>query len=310
MSSTLTPILLIAWRRPDTIKQVIKALRAAAPSRIYVACDGPDQIRRGESDKVSETQRIIDEEIDWGCQIVKLYSDTNQGCRRGVARAITWFFEHESEGIILEDDCVPHPDFFQYCSELLNYYRHDTRVWCITGDNFQYGHKRGDSSYYFSKYPHCWGWATWRRAWAHYSSNFDFWPAWKKSKHWRHLFPKSSQRQHWEMVFDSVHQGHTDSWALPWMACVWRASGLTATPQENLVQNIGFGNDASHTNDSSSKQSLPARGLGLPLRHPARVLPDQEADEYVFRNVFAKTRPGNAAASRLWTKLRRFFLGP
>jgi hypothetical protein len=303
------PVLLLAWRRPETVKKVIASVRSVAPEVVYVACDGPNPASAEEAEKVSETRRMIDNEINWDCRILKFYSDTNQGCRRGVEKAITWFFEHESEGIILEDDCVPHADFFSFCAELLERYRNDQRVACITGDNFQSGARPGGSSYYFSKYPHCWGWATWRRAWTHYSAEFDFWPAWKKSKHWRHLFLKSSERQHWEMVFDSVHQGRTDSWALPWMACVWRASGLTATPQENLVQNIGFGKDASHTNNSSSKLSLPARGLGLTLRHPAHVLPDQDADDYVFRNVFAGTRARNAVASKFSTTLRRFLMG-
>ena len=133
-----TPLLLIAWRRPHTLRQVIDSIRAQAPTRLFVACDGPNPDRPGEADKVAATRSVIEEEIDWSCQINRLYSDTNQGCRLGVSRAIAWFFDHVEEGIILEDDCVPHPDFFLYCTTLLERYRHDTRIWCISGNNFRW----------------------------------------------------------------------------------------------------------------------------------------------------------------------------
>ena len=126
-----TPLLLIAWRRPHTLRQVIDAIRPVAPTRIFVACDGPNPERPGEAEKVAATRAVIEQEINWPCQIERLYSDVNQGCRLGVSRAISWFFEQVEEGIILEDDCVPHPDFFIYCANLLERYRHDEHIWCI-----------------------------------------------------------------------------------------------------------------------------------------------------------------------------------
>jgi hypothetical protein len=131
-----TPLLLIAWRRPHTLRQVIDAIRPVVPTRLYVACDGPNPERPGEAEKVAATRAVIEHEIDWPCQIERLYSDVNQGCRLGVSRAITWFFEQVEEGIILEDDCLPHPDFFSYCATLLERFRHDTRVWSINGSQF------------------------------------------------------------------------------------------------------------------------------------------------------------------------------
>ncbi|MDI9406541.1 MAG: hypothetical protein QM522_07510 [Chitinophagaceae bacterium] len=114
-----TPLLLIAWRRPHTLRQVIDAIRPVAPTRLYVACDGPNPDRPGEAEKVAATRAVIETEIDWPCQIERLYADVNQGCRLGVSLAISWFFEQVEEGIILEEDCVPHPDFFPYCTTLL-----------------------------------------------------------------------------------------------------------------------------------------------------------------------------------------------
>ena len=126
-----TPLLLIVWRRPHTLRQVINAIRPLAPSRLFVACDGPNPNRLGEDEKVAATRAVIDHEIDWPCHIERLYSNVNLGCRLGVSRAITWFFEHVEEGIILEDDCVPHSDFFIYCSTLLDRYRYDTSVFNV-----------------------------------------------------------------------------------------------------------------------------------------------------------------------------------
>jgi hypothetical protein len=146
-----------------------------APKRLYVACDGPNPDCPGEAEKVAATRAVIEQEIDWPCQIERLYSDVNQGCRLGVSRAISWFFEQVEEGIILEDDCVPHPDFFPYCTALLERYRHDMRIWSVCGSNFQLGHRRGDASYYFSIHGDSWGWATWRRAWVCHESAVTNW---------------------------------------------------------------------------------------------------------------------------------------
>jgi hypothetical protein len=219
---------------------------------------------------------------------------------------VSWFFQQETEGIILEDDCVADVDFFSYCSELLEHYRDNERVMCITGNNFQGGQRRGEASYYFSKYPHCWGWATWRRAWEHYSPDFGFWPSWKRSKDWRARMKDSRERYHWETVFDNVYTGQTDSWALPWMASVWRAGGLTATPQVNLVTNIGFGPEATHTKQSGSKLSIPSEGLGNHIVDPNEIRAHEEADRYVFETVFArKAARGKSMAKRIKDGLRR-----
>ena len=128
MNPADTPLLLTAWRRPHSLRQVINAIRQVAPKRLYVACDGPNPERPGEDEQVATSRAVIETEIDWPCQIERLYSDVNQCCRLAVSRAITWFFEQVEEGIILEDDCIPHPDFFIYCTALLERYRHDTRV--------------------------------------------------------------------------------------------------------------------------------------------------------------------------------------
>lgn len=301
------PILLIAWRRPHTLRQVINAIRPIAPNRLFVACDGPCRDRPDQVEKVAATRAVIDSEIDWPCQIERLYSDANQGCSSGPIRAITWFFDHVNEGIILEDDCVPHPDFFPYCANLLERYRHDSRVWCISGNNFQNGDWRGDGSYYFSRYSHCWGWATWRKCWQHYDANLTKWPDLLASGLMESIFEDPIERQYWSEIFQRTFEKSVEItwWDYQWFfACITR-SGLTALPNNNLVSNVGFGEDATHTTKIETP-TVADQGLSGCIP-PTFLLRDLEADRYTYLNHF-----GGAARSRkqellprIQTRLRR-----
>ena len=159
-----SPVLFLVFNRPETTRRVFEAIRTAKPSRLYIAADGPRLEREGERANCEEVRKIA-LEVDWECDVKTLFRDENLGCKRAVSEGISWFFEHEDEGIILEDDCLPDRSFFSFCKDLLERYRHDTRIMVISGVNFQQGRKRTEYSYYFSIYPHCWGWATWRSAW-------------------------------------------------------------------------------------------------------------------------------------------------
>ncbi len=298
----LTPVLLIAWRRPHTTKQVIDAIRVAAPAQIFVACDGPNPERAGEAEKVATTRKLIEREIDWPCSIHKLYSEENQGCKRGVSRAISWFFEQVEEGIILEDDCVPHPDFFPYCSKLLESYRDDERIWCISGNNFQDGHWRGDGSYYFSRYNHCWGWASWRRCWNQYDMELRQWPKLKASGLMEGMFEDPTERGYWSAIWDRlIMDGQPDSWAYRWTFTCLVNGGLTALPNANLVSNVGFGADGSHTTEDREPTAYGEAHL-LPLRHPTFLLRDAEADRFSFDHHFGGA--GIRARRKLITRLK------
>ena len=302
-SSADTPLLLIAWRRPHTLRQVIDAIRLVGPTRLYVACDGPNPERLGEAEKVASTRAVIESEIDWPCQIERLYSDVNQGCSIGPIRAITWFFEQVEEGIILEDDCIPHPDFFNFCTTLLERYRHDTRVWCIAGNNFQNGQWRGDGSYYFSHYPHCWGWASWRRCWQHFDPKLSNWHALRDSGLLETVLEDPVERQFWSQNWQQLlDTGQTDIWDYQWTFTCFANRGLTALPNQNLVSNVGFGFDGTHT--LSPAEAMPIdKGL-KDIRPPTFVLRDCQADRYTFDHhcggigIRAQKRPG--------ARLRRF----
>lgn len=301
-----TPLLLIAWRRPHTLRQVIDAIRPVAPTRLYVACDGPNPKRPGEAEKVAATRAVIEREIDWPCQIERLYSDVNQGCRLGVSRAITWFFEQVEEGIILEDDCVPHPDFFPYCTTLLDRYRHDTRVWCISGNNFQNGQWRGDGSYYFSRYNHCWGWASWRGCWHHYDADLSKWPALRDSGLLETVFEDPLERNYWSGIWQRLlGHGEPDTWDYQWTFTSLANSGLTALPNRNLVSNVGFGEDAAHTTGVPLLTDIQHEGVA-PIVHPAFLIRDVQADQFTFDHVFGglDARKSGTLSGRLAEKAK------
>jgi hypothetical protein len=206
----------------------------------------------------------------------------NLGCGLGVKTALDWFFENEEKGIILEDDCLPHLDFFYFCENLLDYYDKDERISLITGNNFQNNKWIGEASYYFSKYASIWGWATWKRTWKYYQVDIPFWPEWRESRNWLDFLPDKNERLYWEKMFKLVHEGQIDTWDYSLQACNFYMGGLTVTPNVNLVSNIGFRDDATHTKFVKSKFSkMPVYELKS-LVHPKRIVSDSVADQHTF----------------------------
>jgi hypothetical protein len=253
-----TPILLVVFNRPETTKTVVESIRAVRPADLYVVADGPRPDVEGESLRCNAARQVATN-IDWDCRVHKLFRDRNLGSGLGVASAIDWFFENVQDGIVLEDDCVPSRSFFRFCEELLGYYRDNPRVMHISGNNFQYGRRRGTASYYFSRYTHTWGWASWRRAWQHY--DFD-------------LIPESDRSHVWDAQ---------------WLLSVEKQRGMAVLPNVNLVTNIGFGPAATHTKTIERYALLPAEEMEFPLRHPKELSIDRAADtltQYAnFRNI-------------------------
>jgi hypothetical protein len=280
-----TAVAYIVFNRPAHTAKTFAVLREQRPEQLFIIADGPRPGHPTDAARCAEVREIV-ENVDWPCDVQREYADTNLGLKRRVSSGLDWVFGQVDHAIVLEDDCVAHPDFFSFCDTLLARYAEDERVAVVTGNNFQQGRKRGSASYYFSKYNHCWGWATWRRAWRHYHGDLPFWPEWKHSAHWRHCAPDSVERRYWTGIFDRVHSGEVNSWAYPWTASVWYHGGLTATPNVNLVSNIGFGEDATHTKLAESMHaSMATVALGQ-LSHPASVRADAAADRYVFDHSF------------------------
>lgn len=296
-----TPILFIIFNRPDTTKRVFNEIRKAKPTKLFVVADGPRNNKKGEKEKCKQTRKII-EQVGWDCEVYKLYLDKNSGCKIAVSSAIDWFFENVEEGIVLEDDCLPHSTFFRFCRELLEKYRDDERVFVMTGNNFLFGHKRTDYSYYFSRYNHCWGWATWRRAWCYYDREVKIWPEIKNGNWLKDILGHSDAVRYWSNIFQRVYENKIDSWAYPWTFSCWIQNGLTIIPSVNLVSNIGFGSEATHTKGTGKLANMPVDGITFPLRHPPFVVRNTWADDFTQKNIFG---PSNLLA-RAKSKTRQF----
>lgn len=274
------PIIFLVYRRPDLTEQSFAAIRDAEPRRLLVVADGPKN--QEEALLTDETRRVIREGVDWDCDVSWNVAEENMGLANRVSSGISWAFDDVDRAIILEDDCIAHPDFFRFCSELLTQYESNPEVMAITGDNYQGGKKRGRASYYFSIFPHCWGWATWKRAWNHYDHSLQNWPETQK---FIDSLDDDSFRDFWLDARRDLDEGKVDSWAYRWVFSMWAARGLAATPNANLVENIGFGEDATHAIETPSW--VPAKcSLKWPLEHPRRVRRNANADRYVCQNVF------------------------
>jgi hypothetical protein len=279
-----TPLVYIVFNRPRQTIQTFAAIRAQRPSRLLIIADGPRPGHPTDAGNCAEVRRIVSE-IDWPCEVLRNLSEVNLGCKRRVVTGLDWAFENVERAIIIEDDCLPHPDFYPFCETLLERYENDPRVMVITGDNFQDGRRRGPASYYFSKFNHVWGWATWRRAWQLNDASMRFWPGWKTSGAWEAFIPDALERQYWSEIFESMYRQEIDTWDYSWAASVWYHGGLTATPKVNLVENIGFGPDATHTALEEHQPCAPASPLGS-IFHPPTVVRDVKADRYLFDHHF------------------------
>lgn len=281
-----SPILFIVFNRLECTKQVFNEIQKAKPKRLYISSDGSRDEIENEDFKVLEVRNYILNNIDWECQVKTLFHDKNLGCKKAVSKGIDWFFTNEEQGIILEDDCLPSSSFFTFCDSLLNYYKYDERVFVITGNNFQNSSFRINYSYYFSIYNHCWGWATWKRAWIKNDLNLSFYSSYVESKEWKEKFPIQRSRIFWERLFKKCINGEIDTWDYQWMASVWYNNGLTITPSVNLVTNIGFSMDATHTKNVNKNTSYLKRYELNIINHPPFIMHDKVADNYIFRYIF------------------------
>ena len=278
----VTPVLFLIFNRPDTTKKVFNAIRQAKPRQLFIAADGPRENVKGEKERCVQARKII-EQVDWDCKVKTLFRDKNLGCKIAVSSAIDWFFENVEEGIILEDDCLPSQSFFWFCQELLNKYKYDTRVLHIGGTN-PIDLIDMSNTYYFSKYNRIWGWATWRRAWKYFDYKIKIWPEVKKEKIHFYFF-KKNEGIIWEKIWDNVYANKIDTWDYQWFLCRL-IQGKAIIPSVNLVSNIGFNNDATHTkNLVQSLANLPRGEIISPLVHPIHMIENKKKDELWSKNI-------------------------
>jgi hypothetical protein len=281
-----TPILFLVFNRMATTQRVFAAIRAARPQRLYIAADGPRRDRLGEVEQVQAVRDYVLSQIDWDCQVKTLWRTENLGCRIAVSSAIDWFFAQEPEGIILEDDCLPDASFFPYAAELLRRYRHDQRIMAIGGTQLQPNHDT-NHSYFFSRNIEIWGWASWRRSWQYYDREMCAWPNLRDTD-WLLTIGEGNPyfQRYWQHIFDQVFAKQINTWDYQWVFACWSQSGLSILPTHNLISNIGFGDNATHTTgDHLPLANLPLNPLAFPLRHPPNIIKNYAADHWCDRNI-------------------------
>jgi len=278
-----TPVAFLIFNRPDLTSIVFDAIAQAKPKKLLVVADGPRFPK--EVEKCRKSRAII-ERVDWDCEVSTNFSEINLGCGVRVSSGLNWVFSEVEEAIILEDDCLPSPSFFSFCETLLESYRDDERIMHISGNNFQENQSINNYSYYFSKYNHAWGWASWRRAWKYFNLNMETWLEFKESGLMKFICEEQNEEEYWTAIFDRMFfEKPSDIWDYMWIYACWSQNGLSILPNANLVTNIGFGSDATHTSNSESSLSkLPLTDI-WEIKHPPFVVRHREADNYTFNSV-------------------------
>jgi hypothetical protein len=276
------PIVFTIFNRPEKTRRVFESIRQAEPPQLLVIADGPRQNFPSDNNNCALVRSVVDH-IDWDCNVLTNFADNNLGCRQRISTGLDWVFDIVEEAIILEDDCLPHPTFYRFCEELLHKYRDDERVMVISGNNFQNKMDHLQSSYYFSRYPHVWGWATWRRSWRLNTPKMEYWPQFRNGGWLDDIFTNRRDIDYWTKIFNMMYAGEIDSWAYAWTFACWIQSGLTILPNVNLVTNIGFGDDSTHTTKSNRFSNMPVHQMNFPMEHPSFVLRKVSADSFTQR---------------------------
>lgn len=303
-----TPILFLIFNRPDTTKKVFEEIKKQKPKFLFIAADGAREHIAGEGEKCKLTRDLIISNINWDCEVKMLFRDQNLGCGLAVSEAITWFFDHVEQGIILEDDCLPHPSFFNYCKEMLEKYKENESVFSINGSNLQGGNNIGNTSYFFSHYLYVWGWASWRRAWKFYDYDLKNLEEYKTKNLINKIDNRTIFKKYWIPIFEEVKNKKIDTWDYQWIFSIWNNQGLNIMPNVNLISNIGFGVEATHTTASSPYENLTTKNLGR-IVHPINIEVNKKADKNVSDKVYKiiKKRKSIVFLKRMIKKLLQLY---
>lgn len=300
-----TPVVLIIFKRLDTTQRVFDAIREARPKKLLVIADGPRPEKAGEAERCAQTRAII-EQVDWNCEVLKCFSEENLGCGKRIATGLSWVFDQVEDAIILEDDCLPHPSFFAFCSEMLERYRHEPKVMSISGCLFARSPKL--ESYYFSHYLSCWGWATWRRAWQHFDFGMKELPGLLEQR-WLHSYlPSDQDADFWQRRFQNVYAStRNDVWSYQFQFASWRQNALSIRANTNLISNVGLDADATHTIGNEKSQGnnevQSYEEMIFPLRHPTSIERDIDMDTLMEKEYFREP----TLVSRAYRKLSTIF---
>ncbi|MDD5585095.1 MAG: hypothetical protein PHV55_08585 [Candidatus Omnitrophica bacterium] len=284
--SISAPVVIIIFNRPSLTERVFEIIARIEPKKVFIIADGPRFPE--EAEKCQKARAVVDK-IGWNCEVFKKFSDKHLGCRYGISAGLDWVFSQSEEAIILEDDCVPSPSFFYFCQELLNKYRNEKRIMNISGSNFQRGRRIDTYDYFFSIYPHAWGWATWKRAWQLYDVDMKTYPE-EGLKVIHKTFKSHFEREYWKKTLDMAFIGEqVDCWDYQWFYTCWLYGALSINPNVNLVSNIGFDSiDSTHCKEKAWLAGLPVGNVGTMQHFPATIAHDKKADADTFMGRFIR----------------------
>ena len=269
---------MFVFNRPETTRRVFEVISRARPAKLLLIADGPRLERVGEAERCAEVREIVSR-VDWPCEVLTNFSSTNLGCQERIISGLDWVFSLVEEAIILEDDCLPDPSFFPFCQVLLEKYRGDSRISSITGTNMVERFLNTEASYYFSQLGGIWGWATWRSEWQRYDRYLTDWPKLKEEKMLSELFDHPKAVAYWTKIFDAMYENRgPNTWDYQWVYTRLKNNSLNIIPRINLISNIGFGTDATHTTGADSRYTIPVKTIGFPLRHPSSFVPLHSVD--------------------------------
>lgn len=284
MTDRLTnePVCLFIYNRPDTTQQVFDSIAEAKPPKLYVFADGPNTGDPDDEARCQETRDVID--VDWSCEVHREYADTNMGLKERWVTGFEHLFTNEERAIILEDDIVASETFFRFCDTLLEQYADDERIWDINGTNYLETWKVDRQDYHFTYYGSNWGWATWRRCWEEYDPEMMLWGDGEIRDRVRDVLADKALFEYAKTVYDRTYEGEIETWDYPWGFARHINSGHSIVPAKNLVSNIGFRSDATHTSDAESPSAnIPRYELEFPLTEPDHMAVDRDYDERWFR---------------------------
>ena len=280
MSSEIynVPILFLIFNRPDTTKKVFNEIRKIKPKYLYVAADGPREYIQSDFDLCQQSREIVVQNIDWDCKVETLFRKDNQGCKKAVSQAITWFFTRCSAGVILEDDCLPTNEFFWYCKWALKEFEKDDRIVSVSGFNFGYE----NPTISFSRFMNMWGWASWSKYALNIDYNIEKWDSLQFKKYfliarlYRSIFQLDKVwTNYWYRVFNKIANNELDTWDYQWIFYQLSNNMLTVVPPINLIQNVGFHEEGTHTKSND---------------HPiAKIVSDER--KYIWGNLKFKVSP-------------------
>ncbi|GBR75896.1 hypothetical protein NO2_0525, partial [Candidatus Termititenax persephonae] len=258
----------------------------------------------GEKEKVQAVRDYVLARIDWPCRLQALFRDENLGCDRAITEAIDWFFQQEERGIILEDDCLPALSFFRFCRELLQKYKNDSRIQHIAGYTFMdYGRAQPRYSYDFVGLPNCWGWATWRRAWEQYARDMSGLAEFIASRKIDKIFQRTLPKLHFLHIFKKMRDPRKRiTWDYRWAYTIMQNDGICLTPTRNMITNIGFGREATHTVQKSRSINYKSYETVFPLKHPLRIRLNRKLADALDTDI---KRPFLALRNALLNKIKR-----